>query len=235
MKDDIDTQIAAVEAAFGAALPDAYREFLVGHDPRYLIESDDREWWLATAAGLLKRQAIDRHECAAFAQLGAVSIMLRELGVGAVRNADGSAVSLGRLAGGFVIGEQDGDFLYLDPDDGFGVCCYHHDGEDVARLAPDFATWLARSRRIDTRDEALEAAERAEEARRATRDESQYLDELLAALVELCDRFGGPCATVLVRRSIGGSMDELKAGLVTLAEKGKVQAVPGGWKPADQS
>lgn len=51
-------------------------------------------------------------------------------------------VALSRIAAGFVIGDENGDYLYLDPSDNFSVWIYYHDGGDVFRVADSFSAFL---------------------------------------------------------------------------------------------
>ena len=47
-------------------------------------------------------------------------------------------IELNRVASGFVIGKENGDYLYLDQSDNFSVWIYYHDGGDVLRIADSF-------------------------------------------------------------------------------------------------
>lgn len=47
-----------------------------------------------------------------------------------------------RVYNGFVIGEENGDYLYLDIEDNFSVWIFYHDGCDVQRVAYSFYQWL---------------------------------------------------------------------------------------------
>lgn len=51
-------------------------------------------------------------------------------------------VELNRVAAGFVIGSENGDYLYLDPSDNFSVWIYYHDGGDVLRVADSFREFI---------------------------------------------------------------------------------------------
>ncbi|MCE7993190.1 MAG: SMI1/KNR4 family protein [Roseivirga sp.] len=52
-------------------------------------------------------------------------------------------IELSRVAESFVIGSENGDYLYLDPSDNFSVWVYYHDGGDVLRLADSFSSFIA--------------------------------------------------------------------------------------------
>lgn len=47
-------------------------------------------------------------------------------------------IDLKRIESGFVIGDENGDYLYLDSSDNFSVWIYHHDGGDIMRIANSF-------------------------------------------------------------------------------------------------
>lgn len=47
-----------------------------------------------------------------------------------------------RIAQGFVIGSEDGDYLYLDPEDNFSVWIYFHDCAGVLKVAESFETLI---------------------------------------------------------------------------------------------
>jgi len=48
-------------------------------------------------------------------------------------------IKLERVESGFVIGSEDGDYLYLDSTDNHSVWIYYHDGGDVLRVAESFS------------------------------------------------------------------------------------------------
>lgn len=51
-------------------------------------------------------------------------------------------VSLERVESGFVIGDENGDYLYLDVSDNYSVWIYHHDGGDVLKVADSFEKFI---------------------------------------------------------------------------------------------
>ncbi|MCG7538713.1 SMI1/KNR4 family protein [Pseudoalteromonas sp. OF7H-1] len=55
-------------------------------------------------------------------------------------------IAIGRVANAFVIAEDDGDFLYLDPEDNFSVWVFYHDGCDVKKVSNSMAEWLKRAK-----------------------------------------------------------------------------------------
>lgn len=66
-------------------------------------------------------------------------------GSGTVDSMSGS-IPVARVSDGFVIAEENGDFLYLDPQDGFSVWIFHHDGCDVMKVSNSIGDWLARAK-----------------------------------------------------------------------------------------
>ncbi|MCU8014199.1 SMI1/KNR4 family protein [Shewanella sp. SM74] len=52
---------------------------------------------------------------------------------------------INRVANGFVVAEENGDLLYLDPEDNFSVWIFHHDGSDVKKVSNSMSEWLART------------------------------------------------------------------------------------------
>lgn len=49
-----------------------------------------------------------------------------------------------RVADGFVIGlEEDGDLMYLDPQDNFSVWIFWHDGGDVVKVSESFEQFIS--------------------------------------------------------------------------------------------
>ena len=61
-----------------------------------------------------------------------------------VHSSDGM-LPIERVASGFVIAEENGDLLYLDPEDQFSVWIFHHDGSDVKKVSESISKWLAQA------------------------------------------------------------------------------------------
>lgn len=51
-------------------------------------------------------------------------------------------ISLKRIESGFVISDENGDYLYLDPSDDYSVWIYYHEGGDVLRIANSFENFI---------------------------------------------------------------------------------------------
>jgi hypothetical protein len=54
-------------------------------------------------------------------------------------------ISIERVQNGFVVAEDNGDLLYLDPRDDFSVWIFHHDGSDVMKVAHSIGDWQSRA------------------------------------------------------------------------------------------
>jgi hypothetical protein len=63
---------------------------------------------------------------------------IREFQGDETEDQDGEPYSLDRLAAGLAIGDNNGDVVFLDPEDAYSVWIWHHDGSDVERLADSF-------------------------------------------------------------------------------------------------
>lgn len=50
-----------------------------------------------------------------------------------------------RVINGFVVADDNGDLLYLDPEDDFSVWIYFHDGSDVKKVSNSMKEWLAQA------------------------------------------------------------------------------------------
>ncbi|PCI98409.1 MAG: SMI1/KNR4 family protein [Alphaproteobacteria bacterium] len=61
-----------------------------------------------------------------------------------VHSNDGK-ISTNRVSNGFVIAEENGDLLYLDPEDNCSVWIFYHDGNDVMKVSDSFEKWLSKA------------------------------------------------------------------------------------------
>ncbi|RXG32292.1 SMI1/KNR4 family protein [Leeuwenhoekiella marinoflava] len=51
-------------------------------------------------------------------------------------------VKLDRVARGFVIGHENGDYLYIDPECSFSLWAYYHDGGEITKISGSFDKFL---------------------------------------------------------------------------------------------
>ena len=61
-----------------------------------------------------------------------------------VTSPDGQ-IPIERVLNGFVVAEDNGDLLYLDPLDDFSVWIFHHDGSDVMKVSDSIGDWQSRA------------------------------------------------------------------------------------------
>lgn len=133
----------------GFLLPDDYAAFLETHSSRQQYEFDDQNWSLLTSRELREFVDIDEATYLAVGQLeGYADTMRQAMGEDATFDAKGKPYPFTRLASGIAIGtNESGDVLYLDPEDGYSVWIFSHDGGDVERVAKTFTTWKKKSRK----------------------------------------------------------------------------------------
>jgi hypothetical protein len=51
-------------------------------------------------------------------------------------------IKLNRVESGFVIGDENGDYLFMDPMDNYSIWIYFHDGGDVLRISNSFKEFI---------------------------------------------------------------------------------------------
>jgi len=132
---------------YAAKLPDSYKNFIASYhdgfamdgvallgDPEYLyridlfgkhqlhewIEDDSIHTFLAEYLGELIKQIRDHFKG------------------GCTLDENDQVISLDRLENSFVIGDANGDLMYLDFNDGGTVWLFYSDGGDVLKLADSF-------------------------------------------------------------------------------------------------
>lgn len=52
------------------------------------------------------------------------------------------SIAFSRVAQGFVIGEENGDYIYIDGEDQHSIWIYYHDGGDVEKIAHSFSDFI---------------------------------------------------------------------------------------------
>ena len=67
----------------------------------------------------------------------------KEHGQGEYTTSNAGKIPLSRVESGFVIGDENGDYLYLDAIDNYSVWIYYHDGGDVLRVADSFEEFMS--------------------------------------------------------------------------------------------
>ncbi len=139
-----------IENKYGKDLPKEYLEFLADNpngdevtfnefkneDP----DSEGRYWTLLGENELLESWEMKGVGRAAnFECLKLYVAVQREHGQGDWTTSNIGKIELQRVEAGFVFGEENGDYLYFDPSDGYSVWIYYHGGGDVLRIADSFS------------------------------------------------------------------------------------------------
>lgn len=124
-------------------LPAAYKKFLKTHDGETEYIFDDVDGWrFFTTEELTEIIRVDRQKVMNIHQLQAFAKSVQDYVGEETEDQDGEPYALERLAAGFAIGDNNGDVIFLDPEDSYSVWLFHHDGADVERLADSFQEWL---------------------------------------------------------------------------------------------
>lgn len=133
---------------FQQRLPLKYLKFLQENPKGAPLKNnsrwDKRTWNLMGTEALLKRWEMKGvGEAANYECLKLYTQVQEEVGMELTApSAHFRSVKLERVAKGFVIGEENGDYLYLDPECKFTVWAYYHDGGEVALISKSFSELL---------------------------------------------------------------------------------------------
>lgn len=127
-------------------LPVDYKKFLKTHEgeTEYIFDAIDG-WRMFTIEELTEVIRIDRIKVMNIHQLQAFAKLIQDHVGDETEDQDGEPYALERLAAGLAIGDNNGDVVFLDPEDSYSVWLFHHDGADVERLADTFQGWLERA------------------------------------------------------------------------------------------
>ena len=135
-------------------LPAAYKKFLKTHDGETEYIFDDIDGWrFFTTEELTEIIRIDRQKVMNIHQLQAFAKSVQDHVGEETEDQDGEPYALERLAAGLAIGDNNGDVVFLDPEDSYSVWLFHHDGADVERLADSFQEWLEMAEPVEFEDD----------------------------------------------------------------------------------
>ena len=147
--------VEEIERSEGIQLPDCYKSFICSiadYAERYFKEDDDEDnypgrpwllWGLDRLSETLDMKGVGSEPM--FKALALYTKVFNEFTSEQEVYSPQGSISIERVAKGFVIGEENGDYLYLDPSDSFSVWIYYHDGGDVKRLSASYEAWLSES------------------------------------------------------------------------------------------
>ena len=135
-------------------LPDFYKTFLEnnpnGSEKSYNVHKeedpdfDGRYWNLFGKTELLESWEMNGVGIAKNFECLKLYIKLqKEYGVGEYTTSNIGRVSITRVESGFVIGTENGDYLYLDKSDNYSVWIYYHDGGDVLKITDSFEAFIS--------------------------------------------------------------------------------------------
>jgi proteasome lid subunit RPN8/RPN11 len=142
-----------IEEKYNKKLPIAYLNFLrenpegdeIAFD-EYKEEnshSENRYWQIMSESVLLETWEMnDVGKAMNFECLKLYIQFQREYSGNEFTESNVGKIDLNRVESGFVIGEENGDYLYIDSSDNYSVWIYYHDGGDVMRIANSFEDLL---------------------------------------------------------------------------------------------
>ena len=138
------SDISKIESDFGRILPTIYKQYIESIETHKLVAfkgaSETRDWYLYGATELANEVEVFGAGKQPFYRCLGLFLKLYFEFIGKKKMIDSPSgyIEPDRVHGGFVIGEDNGDYLYLDPEENFSVWVYYHDGSDIKRLSPDF-------------------------------------------------------------------------------------------------
>lgn len=133
---------------FQQELPNRYLKFLDKHPDGTQIKIkgryDARTWNMMGKEELLKRWTMDGvGEAANYECLKLYTQVQGEHSEDIyAHSAHFGRVKLERVAKGFVIAHENGDYLYIDPECSFSLWAYYHDGGGITKVSGSFDKFL---------------------------------------------------------------------------------------------
>lgn len=133
--------------AYGKPLPKSYIEFLSKHpngvEAALKLEEGRMAWHILGQNELLEVwEMLEVGEAANYRCLSLYIKLASEFFENDWMQSNHGNIPFDRIAEGFVIGTEDGDYLYLDPSDHFSVWIYFHDGAGVLKVAQSFESLI---------------------------------------------------------------------------------------------
>lgn len=131
---------------FGQNLPESFLKFLTNNPNgtevafnEYANEDPDNEgrnWHIMGKTELLESWEMNGvGKAKNFECLKLYVKVQKEYGQGEYATSNVGKIPLDRVESGFVIGNENGDYLYLDPKDNYSVWIYYHDGGDALKIS----------------------------------------------------------------------------------------------------
>ncbi len=149
--------IDSIEQHLGINLPETYKRYISSIENYRLVEfkgqSEKRDWYIYGVESLTEGVILDKNESVPFHScLGAYLKSYFEF-IGKkrmIKSVQQGYVEPERVAKGFVIGTDNGDYLYLDPSEGYSVWVFYHDGTDIKRLTHNFKYFVKHCQEVES-------------------------------------------------------------------------------------
>ncbi|MEM7640557.1 MAG: SMI1/KNR4 family protein [Pseudomonadota bacterium] len=147
-----------MQQARGIELPQDYLDFVATRNGDVELEvkldptdEDDVTFWRLFSENDLSQPVEMKGvgTVAAHNQLALYVKLFREVSGGDELPGIDTDIPSERVADGFVIGEDNGDLLYLDLHGDYSVWAFYHDGSYVERVARSFSELMQRASEID--------------------------------------------------------------------------------------
>lgn len=124
-------------------LPTYYYEWLDQLKESECVVYEERFWFISTRNELDKEVKIASLVTPSWKQLASLAEMYQNLSrVNYTLDQDGNHIPLAQLAKSIVIGDDNGDLLFVDPSNGYSVWCYYLDGGDVQSISSTLTKFI---------------------------------------------------------------------------------------------
>lgn len=144
-----------IESEFNGDLPEEYLKFLEnnpnGNEVTFNEYKDEdpefegRDWTLMSETALLESWEMNGvGKARNFECLQLYIAVQKEFSDGNWTTSNVGNIELDRIEKGFVFGDENGDYLYLDATDSYSVWVYFHDGGDVLKIADSFTDFIGK-------------------------------------------------------------------------------------------
>ena len=147
--------IDILEKNIGFTLPEGYKRYISDIDTYKYVEfqgdSESRDWYLYGIKELTNEVKVSGSGKEPFYRcLGLfLKCYFDFIGKRKMIKSPVGYIEPERVEGAFVIGEENGDYLYLDSKENFSVWIYYHDGSEVKRLSPNFKYFQKKIKEIE--------------------------------------------------------------------------------------
>ncbi len=140
-----------LEQAYEKPLPKSYLDYLSLEDTLELIvdehdnvdKYENRPWNLMSQSVLIETMEMrDVGSAKNFECLKLYVKLFIEFSNSDSIDSNVGDIQKSRIENSFVFAEENGDYLYFDPEDGYSIWIYYHDGGDVKKVSNSFQELL---------------------------------------------------------------------------------------------